>query len=342
MYSLESLSGIVFEISSHCNSKCSQCSRYDMLGRVHKDLSITHLDAEIIKSLPIDKMKNFKEVVLCGNFGDPLMHPNLDEILTFFQSQQIEISTNASLRTKEWWYKLGSNKNIKVVFCIDGIGPTHELYRRNTSYKKIIENAKSFISAGGKARWQFIVFRHNEHQLYEAKKLSKEMGFEGIYFIYSDRFDTSNKWAVYDNGKYLYDLEKSTHQTTLRESLNAVEGEKYWKSLYKNRGTIMCRWSHNKKIYIHSDGTVYPCCMLASVQSGKQIEKLFLKKIVKDFTHIDLHHFSLEDVLSSEIFMKNLPNSFKGDPVTHPACIEWCNKNTGKFYFDNSVTIDNQ
>ena len=337
MYFLETLSTIVFELSSHCNSKCPQCPRYDMLGNVHKDLNVTHLDVNIIKKLPLEKMKNLKKVSFCGNFGDPLMHPALNEIITFFQNQQISISTNASLRSKEWWGKLGTNKNIEVTFCIDGIGPEHELYRRNTSYKKIIENAKVFIQAGGTACWQFIVFKHNEHQLNEAKKLSEEMGFKEIDFMYSDRFDTSNKWKVYDNNNYLYDLEKSSHQTTLRESLNVPEGEKYWKSLNKNKGAISCVWSEEKKLYIHSDGTVYPCCMLGSIQSGKNIEKLMLKKLVRDFKKIDLHHNDLSDILTSDVFQKALPGSFKEDPFSHPICIEWCNKATGKYYFNDKV-----
>ena len=48
-------------------------------------------------------MKNLKTVSFCGNFGDPLMHPDLNAIISFFQNQQISISTNASLRSKEWW-----------------------------------------------------------------------------------------------------------------------------------------------------------------------------------------------------------------------------------------------
>jgi len=163
------------------------------------------------------------------------------------------------------------------------------------------------------------------------------MGFEKIKFIYSDRFDTHNKWKVYDDGEYLYDLEKSTHQTTLRESLNAPEGEKFWKSLYKNKGDITCIWSEMKRMYIHSDATVYPCCMLGGIQAGKNIEKLLLKKIVKDFTKINLHNNDLADIFDSEIFKKNLPHSLKGDPLQHPICIEWCNKNTGKSYFENKV-----
>ena len=331
MYSLETLSEINFELSSHCNSKCPQCPRYDMFGRVHKDLNITHLDVNIIKKLPIKKIKNLKKVIFCGNFGDPLMHPDLNEIVEFFQDQQISISTNASLRSQQWWSDLGRNKNVSVTFCIDGIGQEHEIYRRNTSYKKIIENAKSFIQAGGTAYWQFIVFHHNEHQINEAKKLSKELGFKTIKFMYSDRFDTDNIWKVYDNNEYLYDLKKSLHQTTLRESLDIPEGEKYWKSLNKDKGAISCVWSEKKKLYIHSDGTVYPCCMLGSIQAGKNIEKLMLKKLVKDYKNIDLHYNDLEEILTSEIFQTALPDSFKSDPFSHPICIEWCNKSTGKY-----------
>jgi MoaA/NifB/PqqE/SkfB family radical SAM enzyme len=312
-----------------------------MLGRVHKDLNVTHLDINVIKKLPIKKMRNLKTVSFCGNFGDPLMHPDLDDVINFFHKQQIEFSTNASLRSRQWWSGLGTNKNVSVTFCIDGIGKTHELYRRNTSYDKIIENAKAFIDAGGTASWQFIVFRHNEHQINQAKKLSEEIGFKEIEIMYSDRFDTNNKWKVYDNNVYQYDLEKSTHQTTLRESLDVPEGEKYWKPLLKNRGEITCIWSEQKKLYIHSDGTVYPCCMLGSIQSGKNIEKLMMKKLVKDFRKINLHHHNMEEILGSEVFQKSLPDSFEGDPFQHPVCIEHCNKNTGKFsdagkiYFDN-------
>lgn len=340
MYSLETLSEIEFELSSHCNSKCPQCPRYDMLGRVQKDLNVTHLDLNIIKKLPVTKMKNLKIVRFCGNFGDPLMHPDLDDIINFFHNQHIYISTNASLRSEGWWEKLGTNKNIEVTFCIDGIGSTHEIYRRNTSYKKIIQNAKAFINAGGTAKWQFIVFRHNEHQLDEAKKISDEMGFERIQFIFSDRFDTNDKWKVYDDNNYLYDLEKSSHQTTLKKSLDAPDGEKYWKSLLKNRGSITCMWSESKKLYIHSDATVYPCCMLGSIESGRNLEKLMLKKLVKDFKKIDLAHHSLEEIVKSDILQKILPDSIKGDPFHHPVCIEWCNKKTGKWYFDNVVPTD--
>ena len=122
----------------------------------------------------------------------------------------------------------------------------------------------------------------------------------------------------------------------MRESLNVPEGEKYWKLLNKNKGAITCVWSEKRKIYIHSDSTVYPCCMLGSIQSGKNIEKLMLKKLVKDFKQIDLHHNDLGDIFTSKVFQKALPDSFKEDPYSHPICIEWFNKATGKYYKKNN------
>ena len=331
MYSLDSLAHLDFELSSHCNSKCPQCPRYNLLGNVHEELNVTHLDFNTIKKIPIEKMKNLKEVSFVGNFGDPLMNPELDKIVSFFHKQQISISTNASLRGVEWWKQLGTNSNIRVTFCIDGFEDTHKLYRRNTSYKKIMENAKSFINAGGNARWQFIVFKHNEHQIEEAKTLSENMGFNKINFMYSDRFDIDSKFKVYENNKYLYDLEKGSKQKLLRERLNSEKGEKYWKELNAKKSNITCAWSKEKKIYIHSDSTVYPCCMLGSIQSGKKIEQLMLKKIIKDVRKIDLNYNTFEDIINSDVFTKALPESFDEKPFSHPICIEWCNKNTGKY-----------
>lgn len=301
-----------------------------MQGHVHRDLDVRHLELELINKLPLEKMKMLKTIWLAGNFGDPLMHPDLDAIIDFFDLQNVNISTNASLRSKDWWARLGKRKNVNVTFCIDGIGESHELYRRNTSYDKIIENANEFITSGGTADWQFIVFKHNEHQVKEAKALARDMGFRRIDFIFSDRFDTSNTWKVYDQGKYLYDLEKASQQTTLREHLDAGPGEKWWGKMYANKQDIKCIWSETKKLYIHSDGLVYPCCMLGNIQAGRSIEKLLMKKLVRDFKSIDLHHADLEQILDSATYTRILPDSFTGSPFQHPVCIENCNISTGK------------
>jgi MoaA/NifB/PqqE/SkfB family radical SAM enzyme len=330
MYQLDTISHIEIEISSHCNSKCPQCPRYDMQGFVRGDLDVKHLEKNFLFNLPIDRMIKLKSVGFCGNFGDPLMHPELEEIINFFKQQTIFIFTNASLRSTSWWRWLGEKKNVNVIFCIDGIGATHELYRRNTSYEKIIENAKNFINSGGNAKWQFIVFKHNEHQIEEAKELANKIGFKKISFIYSDRFDNNDIWKVFEKGKHLYNLEKATKQITLRERVNAPVGEKYWRNLFKSRKqtNIKCIWSEKKKIYIHSDGTIFPCCHISNILAGRPIEKSIYKKIIEDWKNINLKFNKFEDIISGPFYKEYFLKSLKNSP--HPVCIETCNLHNGK------------
>ena len=81
-----------------------------------------------------------------------------------------------------------------------------------------------------------------------------------------------------------------------------------------------------------------------SLRIKENIEKVLLKKIVKDYQNIDLHHNSLQDILQSDVFLKALPSSFGGDPFSHPICIEHCNKATGKYALEglSRVNTDRQ
>ena len=325
MYSLENINEIQIELTTHCNAKCPQCGRFDIYGDVLKDLRLQHINLDIIQNLPIDNMQNLKTITFNGNYGDPLMHPQINEIIKKFKNQQIRINTNGSIRDKIWWGNLAKYKNVKVVFGIDGLEDTHHLYRRNTNFKKIIENAKSFIDNGGRANWQFIIFKHNEHQVDEAKKLSQDMGFESIRFQYSDRFLKNNKYNVYSDKKLIYVLEPASKQKTIHQLIDAEHNEFYTKKLFKIENItkgITCLWKANKKIFIDAGGYVLPCCFMVNVTAGKDIYRKLYEKIIKSFENINLKNFSFQSIIESKIFNKFLPESIKNNP--HPNCIENC------------------
>jgi sulfatase maturation enzyme AslB (radical SAM superfamily) len=67
-------------------------------------------------------------------------------------------------------------KRYHVRFALDGLKDTHSLYRMGSDYDTVVKNMKTFIDAGGRATWKFIVFKHNEHQVDEASKLARELG----------------------------------------------------------------------------------------------------------------------------------------------------------------------
>ena len=81
----------------------------------------------------------------------------------------------------------------------------------------MIENAKAFINAGGKAQWNYLVYKHNEHQIPEARKMSEELGFDDILFRSTGRFMNHKtlteleKWPVQNrDGEIEYYLEPPT------------------------------------------------------------------------------------------------------------------------------------
>ena len=85
--------------------------------------------------------------------------------------------TNGGARKPDYWRSLAETAGDKmhVVFGIDGLADTNHLYRRHVQWDKLIENAQAFIGAGGKAKWQFIKFPWNKHQVEQAKELSKQI-----------------------------------------------------------------------------------------------------------------------------------------------------------------------
>src|SRR5690606_20364951 len=100
--------------------------------------------------------------------------------------------TNGSARGEEWWQAL-ARAGVEVRFGIDGADQTSGIYRRNTDFTLVMRNAKAFIDAGGRAHWDYIVFRHNEHQVEEARRLSEEMGFVSFRPKRTGRFFSNRK-----------------------------------------------------------------------------------------------------------------------------------------------------
>ena len=345
MWQLSSINEIWIELTGHCNAKCPQCGRFDIFGKVLKDLQIQNLSLEIIKKLPLEKMVSLETIRFNGNYGEPLMHPNIDEILERFKDKKIHISTNGSIRNIEWWKKLANLKNLKVIFAIDGLANTHHLYRRSTDFNKILQNAKAFINNGGQAEWQYIIFKHNENQIDDAKTLAKSIGFKKIFFQYSDRFLKNDKFNVYDEKEeLLYILEPAQKQKTIHKHSESKENIFYTKNLFKIKNIvkeISCPWAKNKKIFISHTGLVLPCCHMANIQAGKPIYKKLYEKIIESYEYINLYNYSFDEIINSKIFQTQIPESIKSKP--HPNCIEHCSpilsKNKIRVVEDKNLNI---
>jgi sulfatase maturation enzyme AslB (radical SAM superfamily) len=153
---------------------------------------------------------------------------------------------------------------VSIGFALDGLADTHHLYRQDTDWHKVIENAQAFIAAGGHAIWRFVPFDHNRHQEQACKDLAKSLGFRRFENIYDGR----DRGPVYQrNGEFSHWLGPAetnvpsikdmlhSHVTWFRvETINAPKDTPEIK--------YNCQHKRAQEIYIAADGTVYPCCYL--------------------------------------------------------------------------------
>ena len=266
MFKFNELKRVHIEISNRCQASCPMCPR-NIHGGIDNPLLTTNewtLD-DFITIFPVDILEQLERINFCGNFGDPLMNNNLIEMCEYIKTSapdiRLEIHTNGSLRSTEWWKKLYQalpNDHI-VVFALDGLEDTHSLYRVGTNYNLILKNAKTFIDAGGVAEWMFIRFKHNEHQVSAAEAVANELGFQQFNVKNSRRH--ARPFPVVDNaGKFLYYLEQPLDSEVKFVSKSDIVGHQNW----PNADKINCMAINDKELYIDAHYQLSPCCMISA------------------------------------------------------------------------------
>ena len=335
MYKYSEIKTIHLEITSKCNVSCPMCLRNISGGAPNPQLPLTELSLDDIKKIfPLKFIKQLKRIYMCGNYGDPMLAKDSLEVFHFFRKNNpdlfLSLFSNASGRGKAWWKELAQVVNL-VHFSIDGLEDTNAIYRRGANFKKIMANAKSYISAGGKAVWDFIVFAHNEHQVEEARELAQSMGFEKFVVKKTGRFFSNQKSKVKQEqvvlnkqGKVDYTLQMPSKPEYQNRSLKKEkELVDHYGSLqeYLNQTEIKCQVSAEKSLYVSAEGLVFPCCWLANQlypwyfkKGASQIWK-WIEKLPEKKNSLCAKKYSLESIVHSDFFQKSIPNSWKGKDI---------------------------
>jgi MoaA/NifB/PqqE/SkfB family radical SAM enzyme len=305
---LEDVVKFEIELSSYCNARCPLCIRQIRgTDKERKDFVKGHLTINQIKKL-ISELPDSKRVIFYfgGIGGDPMMNPDIVEIFKYCSKnlKSVLMDTNASLQSTKTWKELGKisqNYGTSVTFSIDGLEDTNHIYRIRTNWKKIINNAKAFISNGGNATWKYIVFKHNQHQVEAAKKLSNELGFK--------KFTYENSVRHYKDAGPLQpepptNVEKNKIKTF---AANVPVTE------------ICCKAKELKMLYISSDFSLYPCCYFHSWHS-------YEKDTVENYMNMDnnLNNRTLKSIINDNFFTNKLVNDWNDyNPMP---CAKSCNQ----------------
>jgi MoaA/NifB/PqqE/SkfB family radical SAM enzyme len=205
-----------------------------------------HLSTNLLSDmLPPGFVSNLDKMFLCGNYGDPAAGLHTLDLYRWFRKQNAHITlgmnTNGAIGSTDWWRQLADLLNQPkdyVVFSIDGLEDTNELYRINVNWQKVMHNAQVFIDAGGSAHWDMLVYAHNQHQVDACEELARNMGF---------------KWF--------------RAKVSKRPLVKHLEYPIQWITPTQYQGRIQCHALDEQSIYIDAQGRVSPCCWLGSRQN---------------------------------------------------------------------------
>jgi MoaA/NifB/PqqE/SkfB family radical SAM enzyme len=318
MFKFSELKMLHIELTSRCQASCPMCARNYHSGIKNTNLPLSEISLDEFKNIVNQEvLAQIEYLYFCGNFGDPIISNNLINIVDYCKVTNsnvgIGIHTNGSARTVEWWKQLAESlpKNHCVHFALDGLEDTHHLYRVGTDFNKIIENAKSFISAGGRAEWVFLSFKHNEHQIDAAKKLAKNLGFEKFNHKATSRFLEKPWLDVFDEGgNLIYKLEApSEHKITFV----SPEIIKSYKKVTET-AVINCKIQKDKSLYIDAFKNLWPCCWLGAlpyiysrptdlVYQYQTDQTAVINQLVESiggYQSIDLTQKSIKDILEND------------------------------------------
>ncbi len=241
----------IIDICNVCNLRCPLCPTGN--GRLERKQDFISTD-EYRRILA--RVKDYALVVSIYNHGEPFLNPDVFDIIAHTAEHDIACNASSNLN----WPKAIDVKDIVrsglgyLTVSLDGVSQdVYAKYRVRGDVQQVFDNLRDLLAARKalKSRtpfveWQYIVFKHNEHEMQRARELAAEIGVDLLRFISpgvppEDMHDRSlqDKWMP-DNPIY-----HGRHP-----------------KLSEQRGYVFnqpCYYLY-RSMFIYTGGGVTPCC----------------------------------------------------------------------------------
>lgn len=236
------------EPTTSCNLSCLECpSGLKKFTRPTGQMSF-----ENFKTI-IDKQHKWLIWLILYFQGEPFLNTHFFEFVRYAKKKKIftTTSTNGHYLSKTLARKTVESGLDQLIISLDGLdADTYQKYRIGGNFEKVMDGIKNLVEAKKEAGVshpylivQFIVFKSNEHQLKEVKKLKKELGIDQVELKTAQFYD-------FEKGKDLM-----TSLNRFSRYAETESGEYKIKNKLRNRCLRMWQGS-----VITWDGNVVPCC----------------------------------------------------------------------------------
>lgn len=241
------------ELSSYCNADCEFCIR--KIKKPNKNIDLFGLKRiiNIISSILPDR-----GISLGGNYGDPLLYPDITEFMDWFLStynKKIKIVTNGAMDVSKF---IKYKENVRIIFSIESI-LENDIHRKINS-KKAFNNMLYLKQNGVHVECKTIVFKYNEQQIINMEEICNNNGIP-FYIMNSREYHIAGP------------LSRTQH------IIPVDKFEESWQTYN------YCRLKNYLDIQISSEGFIYPCCAVTknwvfdkhinSIENIEQLEKYF-------------------------------------------------------------------
>lgn len=344
------ITDVHIELTDKCQAACPMCARNNSGGSERPFIKNVEISFDDFKKwFPVSFLSNLKNFYSCGNYGDPVFATDCFEIYEYVRNSnpnaRLAIHTNGSLRKTSWWKDLAKimGNNGEVIFAVDGFKGKHELYRRNTDFDKIIENIKAYVEAGGTARVDSLVFKHNEHEVAELEKFLLDIGVKSVNFKSTKRFYNMTAFPVYNRkDEYAYDLypaELPAFKQEVKIPLERFLDNKFTEQVVE-QSVIVPQCVTKQEVYVDPHGNIFPCCYIGSDWLEQPLEEKMVLHTLRNLTVNNskammnaigvpnLHTNNIEQLLGQEGLWKDLESYWEGKNKCM-TCVKTC---SGQLY----------
>lgn len=283
MYKYEDIKQIHLEVTQRCNASCPMCDRNENGGAVNQHIRGNEQELSLEDCMDMfspEFIRQLNTMYMCGNLGDPISARDSLEIFRYFRKHNpnmwLSMNTNAGAKTVDWWEELATviGRKGAVIFSVDGLENTNHLYRQGVRWEFVERNMKAFIAAGGRARWDYLIFEHSECDVDRAEQLAAEWGVEKFIRKKTGRFVKSDTNSTAKETHQAKDRKGNEKQTLAKpkkkENINLAllkqeEIKKTYGSMkeYYDKCNIACKVAKDGNLFITAEGLVMPCCWTA-------------------------------------------------------------------------------
>ena len=239
---------VVIEPTNSCNLQCPLCSTG--IGAQTRKKGI--LEFENFKKL-VDELKDTVLQLSLQNWGEATLVKDLPRMIKYASDNGIftRLSTNFSVKYNDQFFKELMTSGLGIlVIDLDGTDQiTYEKYRKNGNLELVLENTKKAVKVKKENSLKFpiiqarmLVMKHNEHQIEEFRKISKELNVDEIELGNIQVNPNTAKHWLPNNQEFVYD------------------------TYLKERKVTPCHWPWSG-LTINWDGGVSPCCVIDDEKS---------------------------------------------------------------------------